>query len=88
MSPKEKIEALSIKWATESRNIVLLSGTRFSVETAVAFTYKVSKHFIGADAKLIRGDDDDIISFIIRHDNREKFSYFCARCFYHFYNFF
>jgi hypothetical protein len=86
--PKEKIDELAIKWATESRNIVLLSGISFSIETAIAFTYRVSKYFMCADAKLVKGNNGDIVSSIIRHDNREKFSYFCARCFYHFYDFF
>jgi len=53
MIPKESIDKLAEQWATESRNIVLLSGSNFSVETAIAFTYKVSKYFMGADAKLI-----------------------------------
>jgi hypothetical protein len=67
---------------------VFLSGSDFSVETAIAFTYKVSKYFMGADAKLIKRKEkeDNAISFIIRHDGGDKFSYFCARCFYHFFN--
>jgi len=88
MVPKENIDKMAEQWAIESKNIVLLSGNRFSVETAVGFTYKVSRYFMGADAKLIKTKDKDAISFIIRHDGGEKFSYFCARCFYHFYNFF
>ena len=86
---KENIDRLTEQWAVESRNIVLLSGSNFSVETAIAFTYRVSKYFMGADAKLIRSkDNDSSISFIIRHDGGANFSYFCARCFYHFSNFF
>ena len=78
---------------SESRNIVFLSGSDFSVENAIAFTYKVSKYFMGADAKLIKRskdgeDSNNRVSFIIRHDCGDKFSYFCARCFYHFFNFF
>jgi hypothetical protein len=89
MIPKESIDKLAQQWAIESRNIVLLSGSNFSVETAIAFTYKVS-YFIGADAKLIKHKkkEDNTISFIIRHDSGDKFSYFCARYFYHFFNFF
>lgn len=89
MIPKGSIDKLAEQWATESRNIVLLSGSDFSVETAIAFTYKVSKYFMGADAKLIKRkekEDDKTISFIIRHDGGDRFSYFCARCFYHFFN--
>jgi hypothetical protein len=92
MISKESTDKLAEQCATESRNIVLLSGSDFSVETAIAFTYKVSKYFMGADAKLIKRskdkEDDNIISFIIRHDGGDKFSYFCARCFYHFFTFF
>lgn len=87
---KESIDKLAEQWATESKNIVLLSGSDFSVETAIAFTYKVSKYFMGADAKLIKRkekqEEDNAISFIIRHDGGNKFSYFCARCFYYFFN--
>jgi hypothetical protein len=88
MIPKESIDKLAEQWSIESRNIVLLSGSEFSVETAIAFTYKVSKYFMGADAKLIKpkGKEDKTILFIIRHDGGDKFSYFCARCFYHFFN--
>src|ERR671931_645811 len=39
---KESILKLAEQWAIESRNIVLLSGDDFSVETAIVFTYKVS----------------------------------------------
>jgi hypothetical protein len=69
---------------------VLLSGSNFSVETAIGFTYNVWKYFMGADAKLIKNKEkgDNSISYIIRHDNGDRFSYFCARCFYHFFNFF
>jgi hypothetical protein len=88
MIPKETIDKLAEQWATESKNIVLLSGSEFSVETAIAFTYKVSKYFMGADAKLIKRNEkeDKTISFIIRHDGGDKFSYFCARCFHYFFN--
>jgi hypothetical protein len=51
----------------------------FSVETAIPFTYKVLRYFIGADAKLIKRkekQDDEGISFIIRHDGGDKFSTF------------
>jgi hypothetical protein len=41
MISKESIDKLAEQWATESKNIVLLSGSDFSVETAIAFTYKV-----------------------------------------------
>jgi hypothetical protein len=85
---KENIDKLAEQWATESKNIVLLSGSDFSVETAMGFTYKVSKYFMGADAKLFKRKDkeDNTISFIIRHDGGDKFSYFCACCFYYFFN--
>jgi hypothetical protein len=44
---------------------------------------------MGSDAKLIKSKErDDMISFIIRHDGGEKFSYFRARCFDRFFNFF
>jgi hypothetical protein len=74
MIPKESIDKTAEQGAIESRNIVFLSGSNFSVETAIAFTYRVSKYFMGADAKLIK--------------HKDKFSYFCARCFYYFFNFF
>jgi hypothetical protein len=89
MISKESIDKLADQCATESRNIVLLSESHFSVETAIAFTYKVSKYFMGADAKPIKRkdkEDDKTILFIIKHDAEDKFSYFCARCFYHFFN--
>jgi hypothetical protein len=43
---------------------------------------------MGADAKLIKRKEkgDNTVSFIIRHDGGYKFSYFCARCFYYFFN--
>ena len=67
MIPKESIDKTAEQGAIESRNIVFLSGSNFSVETAIAFTYRVSKYFMGADAKLIKHKDkeDNTISFII-----------------------
>jgi hypothetical protein len=94
MVSRENIDQLTEQWAVEARNIVLLSGSSFSIETAIDFTYKISKYFMGADAKLVkkkpndRESNNNIISFIIRHDGGEKFSYFCTRCFYYFYSFF
>src|ERR687887_980292 len=79
MIPKESIDKITEQWAIESRNIVLLSGSDFSVETAIAFTYKVSKYFMGADAKLIKRNkdkEDSTISFIVRHDGGDRLSYF------------
>jgi hypothetical protein len=89
MIDKKNIDRLTEQWAIESRNIVLLSGSDFSVKTAIAFTYRVSKYFMAADAKLIKSKDNDsfTIPLIIMHDGGANFSYFCARCFYNFYNF-
>jgi hypothetical protein len=42
MIPKESIDKTAEQGAIESRNIVFLSGSNFSVETAIAFTYRVS----------------------------------------------
>jgi hypothetical protein len=83
MISKESIDKLAQQWAIEPRNIVLLSGSNFSVETAIVFTYKVSKYFMGADAKLIKHKEkeDNTISFIIRHDSGYKFSYFVRAVF-------
>lgn len=50
MIPKERIDMLDAQWAIESRNIVFLSGSEFSIENAIGFTYKVSKYFMEADA--------------------------------------
>jgi hypothetical protein len=84
----ESIGKLAEQWATESRNIVLLSGDDFNVETAIMFTYKVSKYFMGADAKLTKRKDkeESRISFIVRHHGGDIFSYFCVHCFYYFFN--
>jgi hypothetical protein len=76
---RESIDQLTEQWAVEARNIVLLSGSSFSIETAIDFTYKISKYFMGADAKLVKkkpsdreSNNNNIISFIIRHDGGEK----------------
>lgn len=42
MIPKESIDKTAEQGEIESRNIVFLSGSNFSVETAIAFTYRVS----------------------------------------------
>lgn len=88
MIPKESIDKLAEQWTTESKNIVLLSRSDFSVETAIAFTYRLSKYFMGADAKLFKRNEkeDKTNSIIIRHDGSDKSSYFCTRCFYDFFN--
>jgi hypothetical protein len=50
------------------------------VEAEIMYIYKVSKYFMRAEAELIKREDKEEcrISFIVRHDGGDKFSYFCA----------
>jgi hypothetical protein len=88
MLNKQEIDKRTDQSATESRNIVLLSGSPFTIENAIGFCYKISKYFMGADAKLVQSQEKDVVSIIIRHDGRQNFSYFCAQCFVRLFNIF
>lgn len=85
MAPREQLDALTREWANESKNIILLSGMDFNLETAVGFARIIAKYFVGGDARMV-GSQDNVVSMVIRHDGSEHFSFFCARCYQHFFN--
>jgi hypothetical protein len=83
-----KLDELSDLWATEAKNIVLLSGADLTVESAVSFSCKIAKYFMGADTKVIKSEDGNAISLVVRHDGGDNFSFFCSRCFERFFKLF
>lgn len=74
---RQNIEVLAKKWAAEARNIIMLSGEEPSVESALDFVRKVSKYFMGTDARI--NLTDKVVSIAIRHDGGANFSYFTAQ---------
>ncbi|AIC16531.1 hypothetical protein NVIE_022700 [Nitrososphaera viennensis EN76] len=41
----------------------------------------------GLDARMVDSKDSkNVVSMVVRHDGGEHFSFFCARCFSHFFN--
>src|SRR5690606_21707748 len=78
---RENLETLAKKWAAEARNIITLSGQEPSAESALDFVRKVSKYFMGTDARI--KSTDHSISSAIRHDGGVNFSYFTAQSFVH-----
>lgn len=74
---RQNIEVLARKWAAEARNIIMLSGAEPSVESALDFVRKVSKYFMGTDARI--NLTDKVVSIAIRHDGGANFSYFTAQ---------
>jgi hypothetical protein len=88
---QESLDKLAKMWAVEAKNIILLSGAELSVQSAVSFVRRVSKYFMGTDARITLlnkagGDpsaDHAAISAVIRHDAGENFSYFTSRSFAH-----
>lgn len=85
MASHQQLDVLTRQWAIESKNIILLSGMDFNLETAVAFARIVAKYFVGGDARMV-GSQDNAVSMVVRHDGGEHFSFFCARCYEHFFN--
>ncbi|MEW6605666.1 MAG: hypothetical protein AB1351_13400 [Thermoproteota archaeon] len=77
MIDRQNIEVLAKKWAAEARNIIMLSGEEPSVESALDFVRKVSKYFMGTDARI--NLTDKVVSIAIRHDGGANFSYFTAQ---------
>jgi hypothetical protein len=79
MVSKDSLDVLAKKWAAEARNIILLSGQEPGVESALDFVRKVSKYFMGTDARIT--STDRAVSIAIRHDGGENFSYFTGQSF-------
>jgi hypothetical protein len=79
MINKEALDMLAKKWAAEARNIILLSGQELEVESALDFVRKVSKYFMGTDARITF--TDRAVSIAIRHDGGENFSHFTGQSF-------
>jgi hypothetical protein len=89
VASREHLDALTREWAGESKNPILLSGRDFNLETALGFARVVAKYFVGGDARIVRpkGDSSNVISMVVvRHDGGEHFSFFCAKCYEHFFN--
>ena len=76
---RQSLNMMAKKWAAEARNIILLGGKKLDIESALDFTKKVSKYFIGTDARFTLSDNE--ISLAIRHDGGENFSYFISQSF-------
>lgn len=76
---RQNIEVLAKKWSAEARNIIMLSGQEPSVESVLDFVRKVSKYFMGTDARI--NATDNTASIAIRHDGGMNFSYFAAQSF-------
>jgi len=76
---KQPLDLLAKKWAAEARNIILLSGQELNIESALDFTRKVSKYFMGTDARITF--TDNAVSIAMRHDGGDNFSYFTDRSF-------
>lgn len=85
MADRKRLDALTREWAHESKNLILLSGHDFNLETAVGFARVVAKYFVGGDARMV-GSQGNVISMVVRHDGGEHFSFFCAKCYEHFFN--
>lgn len=85
MADRKRLDALTREWANESKNLILLSGRDFNLETAVGFARVVAKYFVGGDARMV-GSQGNVISMVVRHDGGEHFSFFCAKCYEHFFN--
>jgi hypothetical protein len=86
MATREQLDALTREWANESKNLILLSGHDFNLETAVGFARVVAKYFVGGDARMVGPSQDNVVSMVVRHDGGEHFSFFCAKCYEHFFN--
>ena len=76
---RQTLDMLARKWAAEARNIIMLSGQEPGVESALDFARKVSKYFMGTDARI--NSTDKAVSIVIRHDGGKNFSYFTAQSF-------
>lgn len=76
---RQNLDMLATKWAAEARNIIMLSGQEPSIESALDFVRKVSKYFMGTDARI--NSTDKAVSIAIRHDGGANFSYFTAQSF-------
>jgi hypothetical protein len=57
-------------------------------ESAISFSRIIAKHFMGSDIRVSKSEDGKTIMLIIRHDVGNGFSFFCSRCFEHFFIFF
>jgi hypothetical protein len=77
MVSKDALDVMAKKWAAEARNIILLSGQEPGIESALDFVRKVSKYFMGTDARITSSEKS--VSIAIRHDGGQNFSYFTSQ---------
>lgn len=78
MATHEQLDALTRQWAVESKNILMLSGADFNLETALTFARLISKYFVGGDARMIDSQDKNknVVSMVVRHDAGNTFPSF------------
>jgi hypothetical protein len=78
MVDRIKLEPITKEWATESKNIVLLSGEEFNLKSAIAFSRRIARYFMGADTKIVNSSDGKRVTVVVRHDAGENFSFFAV----------
>jgi hypothetical protein len=76
---RQTLDVLARKWAAEARNIIMLSGQEPGAESVLEFVRRISKYFMGTDARV--NSTGRAVSIAIRHDGGENFSYFTGRSF-------
>ena len=80
MASRENLDPLAKQWATEARNIILLSGNDLTLDSVLEFGKRVSKYFMGTDIR-VSAAANRATTVIIRHDMGENFSYFVTTAF-------
>jgi hypothetical protein len=85
MASREHLDPLAKQWATEARNIILLSGNDLTLDSVLDFGKRVSKYFMGTDIRISASGDqrNRPTIIIVRHDMGDNFSYFVTKAFGH-----
>jgi hypothetical protein len=81
---KESLDDLVKEWANETKNINRLIFGELNLESALKVVWKISKHMMGTDARIITTQQNNIW-VVIRHNMGKNCSYLWNQMFLHFF---
>jgi hypothetical protein len=74
--PQATLEKMATEWAEEAKNVVLLSGQKFNLKSAIEYARIVTKYFMHGHMQIAKDPDNQEINITIRHEVGINFSYF------------
>jgi hypothetical protein len=73
--PQASLDEIATEWAKEAKNLVLLSGQKFNIKSAIEGARLISKYFMHGHMQITKDPYNQEIDITIRHEVGVNFSY-------------